>query len=374
MEHPMMASADPATIFKPPVMLRSGRLQTVLASFGWRRYNKCALLAAAVDKEISTVDGVRLSGAYSAAGNGRARALVILLHGWEGSIDSTYVLSAGDFLFRHGLDVFRLNLRDHGRTHHLNRGLFYATLIEETHAAVMQAAALAGGAPVFLCGFSLGGNFALRVARRFSEAPDPRIDLRQVVAVSPALDPSRSTDAIDAQPLLRRYFVRKWQRSLRTKQRCFPELYDFSDIAGLGGIRRITETLLARYSTYDSVEEYFSEYNLCGRALAAVRVPTTIVTAADDPIIPVDDFSNLALSRSVRLIIHRYGGHSGFVADWVGNRWHEQYLLQLVTRAADRSAGRAPGEPGAVQTDRAGGCSGMHSAQSRQSCRFLDGH
>ena len=335
-----MMKTDPAAEFRPPAMLRSAWLQTVLASFNRRDSRKSALSAAAVAKEIEAGDGIRLSGTYSAAGTGRPRALMILLHGWEGSIDSSYLHSAGDYFFRHGLDVFRLNLRDHGRSHHLNRGLFYATLLEETNAAVMQAAALAGGAPVFLCGFSLGGNFALRIARRFSQSPDPRIDLRHVVAVSPVLNPSRSTDAIDTYPLLRRYFIHKWRRSLRIKQLCFPDLYNFAEITGLGSVRQITETLLARYSPYRGAEAYFSEYNLCGPALAAVRTPTSIVTAADDPIIPVDDFYHLELTRSVRLIIHRHGGHNGFVTDWAGSRWYEPYILDLTKLAAQESAAR----------------------------------
>ncbi len=329
-----MNPPEPPVPFKPPLVLRSARLQTVLASFSWRGFDKSPLLSAAVGKEIRTADGVRLTGSYSSTGTGRPRALMILLHGWEGGIDSTYILSAGDFFFRHGLDVFRLNLRDHGRSHHLNRGLFYSTLLEETHAAVMQAAAAAGRPAVYLCGFSLGGSFALRIARRFSQAPDPRVDLRHVVAVSPVLNPSRSTEAIDRHPLLRRYFIRKWRRSLRIKQRCFPDLYDFGDILTQGSILRITESLLARYSAYNSAEAYFGDYNLCGQALAPIEVPTTIIAAADDPIIPVDDFYNLQLPRSVRLIIHRHGGHNGFVADWAGRRWHERFILDLVRNGA----------------------------------------
>ena len=89
----------------------------------------------------------------------------MLLHGWEGSADSLYVLSLAQQLFEQGFSVVRLNLRDHGETHHLNRELFHSCRLPEVVGAVGGAAALyLGGRPLQLVGFSLGGNFMLRVA------------------------------------------------------------------------------------------------------------------------------------------------------------------------------------------------------------------
>ncbi len=39
----------------------------------------------------------------------------MLMHGWEGSADSLYLLSASQSLFEAGFEVVRLNFRDHGR-------------------------------------------------------------------------------------------------------------------------------------------------------------------------------------------------------------------------------------------------------------------
>ncbi|MCU0540052.1 MAG: alpha/beta fold hydrolase, partial [Desulfobacterales bacterium] len=110
---------------------------------------------------LETAAGVRLLGAYARHKEQPGRGLAILLPGWEGSIDSTYMRCTGRALFQRGYDLFRLNYRDHGESHHLNRGIFYAVLLEEVFEAAAQAAAMAGGKPVLLAGFSLGGNFAL---------------------------------------------------------------------------------------------------------------------------------------------------------------------------------------------------------------------
>jgi predicted alpha/beta-fold hydrolase len=91
-----------------------------------------ALLANAREWLLDCGDGVRLQGFLSLAkGNGRAnevtvepgeRQIALVLHGWEGSAESCYVLSLGARLLASGFDVLRLNLRDHGESHHLNRG------------------------------------------------------------------------------------------------------------------------------------------------------------------------------------------------------------------------------------------------------------
>ena len=84
-------------------------------------------------------EGVRLSALHAnqEASNGPAAArLVVLLHGWEGSANSLYVLSLGQYLFDRGYDVLRLNLRDHGDSHHLNEGIFHSCRIAEVVGAV----------------------------------------------------------------------------------------------------------------------------------------------------------------------------------------------------------------------------------------------
>ena len=225
---PVLNEAMNIETFNPPPYLRSPLLQSVLASSRIRTWGRNRFAAPAREKILALDEGVRLLGYLSTSADGVDKGLVILIHGWEGSADSAYILSAARHLYNHGYSVFRLNLRDHGQSQHLNEGLFYATLIDEAFQAVGQSAESARGAPTFLVGFSLGGSFALRIGLQCSGAPIS--NLRYIVAVSPVLDPEKATDAADAHPLFRRYFLRKWRRSLKIKQRLFPSSYDFSEI------------------------------------------------------------------------------------------------------------------------------------------------
>ena len=88
----------------------------------------------------------------------------MILHGWEGSAESCYVISLGAELLASGFDVLRLNLRDHGDSHHLNREIFHSCRLAEVVGATRAVAQRFPQARIFLAGFSLGGNFVLRVS------------------------------------------------------------------------------------------------------------------------------------------------------------------------------------------------------------------
>src|SRR3546814_20301453 len=62
-----------------------------------------------------------------------------------------------------GYSVFRLNLRDHGGSHHLNRDFFHSARINEVLGTIKAVQAFDTATPLYVIGFSLGGNFALRV-------------------------------------------------------------------------------------------------------------------------------------------------------------------------------------------------------------------
>lgn len=167
----MTLAAPPS--FAPPGWLVNAHLQSIVPSLRLRRplvaRRARRMLACAETQIVDCGDGVRLLGHYSsqvAAGRSPARDLAILLHGWEGSADSMYVLSLGSYLFELGCDVYRLNFRDHGPSHHLNEEIFHSCRLDEVVGAVRAIQRALPQPRLTIAGFSLGGNFALRVAMR----------------------------------------------------------------------------------------------------------------------------------------------------------------------------------------------------------------
>lgn len=284
---------------------------------------------------VDAGDGGRLLGYQSRQTKRAPRGLIILIHGWEGSSDSTYVLSTGRFLFRRGYEIFRLNLRDHGQSHHLNRGLFHGALTDETAQAVAHIARLLPDRPCYLVGFSLGGNFALRIALR--QSAEPIRNLSRVFAISPALDPYRSTLAIDESlPIYRNYFLAKWKRSLRRKESSFPELYRFESILHHKTCMGLTEAIMPWFTEFGHYRDYFSRYTLTGNLIAPLAFPVTVFTAADDPFIPVEDFHQLPKNRFLELSIQPYGGHCGFLDPFPFGCWYERMIADALDREENR--------------------------------------
>lgn len=320
--------------FRPAPPFRNPHLQTMLSSSKIRTWKKNPMRQASRKMVLEVGNGIRLLGHYSPQNSQSAKGLVILLHGWEGSVDSTYILCTGRYLYQQRYAVFRLNLRDHGESHHLNPGLFYATLLDEIFEGVEKAAGLRPNAPAFIVGFSLGGNFALRIARRCTRQPIQ--NLKHVISISPVLDPSKATDRIDSSTYILRYFLKKWRRSLQKKQALFPDRYDFRQVLKRRSIRSLTEALIERYSEYTNAREYFSNYTLTNDALVDIQPPTTLLTAADDPIIPVEDFTQLKLNDATRLVVQPYGGHNGFISGFSLNSWYERPLAELFDEIALR--------------------------------------
>lgn len=321
--------------FNPGMFVRNARLQTILASSKRRVPAALAMVDNETEHRVTTPHGVVLQYFHSqqTAIPGKT---VILIHGWEGSVRSAYILSTGETLFQAGFDVVRLHLRDHGDTHALNQEPFRSDRIVEVADAVHMICERVSPAPVALAGFSLGGNFTVRVAREFGSAkPD---NFKHAMGICPLLDPIRSTMIIDSIPWLRRYFMQKWFKGLQKKAAAFPDIYDFSNVYRMKTCWDMTEELIRRYSDYPCVEDYFDSYTITGDRLSGITVSTTILTAADDPVIPVSDFHGLQLSDATRLHIAPYGGHCGFIENWKLESWVNRVVPPLMQTALTGSA------------------------------------
>ncbi len=322
--------------FRPPRLLRNPHLQSFLASFGLRRAlalrRRSRLEVPAEEWLLDCGDGVRLQGFHTAQrAEPKSRGLAVLLHGWEGSVQSTYLLHTGARLLEEGFDVFRLNLRDHGDTHHLNPGLFHSNRIDEVVGAVAEVGRRAAGLPMFVAGYSLGGNFALRVALR---APAAGVELRHAVAVCPVISPAAGLAAIERAPwFYEAYFLRKWRRSLRRKAELFPDHYRRGDWERGQDMRGLTAQLVEHHTEFGSLEHYLDGYSIAGDRLRALAVPASILTAADDPIIPVEDFRGLSLPPHARLEIAPYGGHCGFLRGLGGRTYAEDFIVAALRAA-----------------------------------------
>jgi predicted alpha/beta-fold hydrolase len=240
------------------------------------------------------------------------------------------MVGLGQYLFERGYDIFRLNLRDHGPTHHLNRELFHSCRLPEAVGAVKRLQSLFPHQEFNLVGFSLGGNFALRIGARAKSAG---IRLRRLVAISPVLEPEVTLESLErGLPVYRHYFVWKWRRSLLKKQLAWPGEYDFEEMLRTPTLTFMTDYLVRKYSEFPDLRTYLHGYAITRGALDSLEVSARIIIAEDDPMIPSHDLARLP--RLPNLTVHKtkHGGHCGFFERLGGISWIAGQVLAELER------------------------------------------
>jgi len=337
-----VSSAGAVAGFRPNPLLAPQLIQTVLATkrpvrgrfAGHDHAMHRASVQHLLDCGIADGDPVQLTGLYARQPDDRApRGLVVLIHGWEGSHDSAYLYSMASKVYAAGWNVFRLNLRDHAGTHALNPRLFHSARIDEVLHGVRAARQIDGGSdrPLAVIGFSLGGNFALRVGLL---GPAAGITPQLSIGISPSIDPGATLRAIDDGPaVFKRYFLDKWRKTLAAKAAAWPGRHDFTALASIGSFVEITRRFVAEHTEFACLEDYLARYTLTPPMLMGAASPLAIVTAQDDTVIPFADFDGLGARGSVIAFdAPRRGGHCGFIENLALESWAEKRVVEWLSR------------------------------------------
>lgn len=318
--------------YRPPAPFRNPHIATIAASTGPRKLlltrRTRSLAAAAQEVIFECSDGVKLHGLYNRCRKQEtSRGLMILLHGWEGCASSCYMLSITHSLHQAGFDVFRLHLRDHGPSSHLNADPFLAIRLDEVVDAIEQIQQTYAAPHCYLTGFSLGGNFAVRAA---ASAHGRALKLDRVIAVCPPIDPQAAALAIRDSRLYNRHFVAHWRASFEQKVQHFPHLASHRDVFEHADIVDLHEAFVPRFSDHPDAASYFKSYALNTANLIEPSTDCHIILAEDDPVIPVASARMLPDHARFQLETTPWGGHCGFISNYRLHSWIDQRLLQLI--------------------------------------------
>ena len=350
----MTGPTDPG--FEPRRWLRGPHAQTILPNWPFRRARverrAAPMLTAARELLLECGDGVTLQAFHSSPGQldvqpgprGHDRRLAVILHGWEGSADSTYMLSLGQTFFDAGYETVRLNLRDHGATHHLNRELFHSCRLPEVVGAVRNLATRFPGLPIVLAGFSLGGNVLLKyLGERGDDVPAA---VRAAAGVSVPYDLARGSRHIGQgfSRVYQRSFLQSLKRKALAKLEQFPDLADRARIDAARTLYDFDDVVTAPVHGFADAADYYRQSSAM-HFLSGIRVPTLLLSAVDDPFLPADVLDEVRGVASgnpmLRVEFIARGGHVGFIAGAVPWRpfyyaeWRVGDFLEHALQAAD---------------------------------------
>jgi predicted alpha/beta-fold hydrolase len=316
--------------FVPRRGLRNGHVMTVYA---WARPRRFAHLPAPEARLFETEADTRVL-AHCHWQPGRAQhPLLLALHGLEGSSSAHYMRGIADKAFRRGFNVILLNQRNCGGTEALSTGLYHSGLTADARHVNDEVPRTDGIDRIVVAGYSLGGNLALKLAGDYGEAP-PR-QLRGVAAVSPIIEIARCVDALERRRNLAYQvnFVRGLRARMRRKQLTHPGRFDLGRLRDVWTVRGFDEAYTAPAFGFRDAADYYHRASSM-RVIDRIRVPALIITAEDDPFVPVEPFRDPALTANphITLEITRHGGHCGFVADASASSdgyWAEERIVRF---------------------------------------------
>jgi predicted alpha/beta-fold hydrolase len=321
------------TGFVPRRGLASGHWMTI---YCWAARRRLRLPAPEARHFQVTPDTQVLAHCYWQDDRG-ARPTILALHGLEGSSTAHYMHGIADKGLRAGCNVILLNQRNCGGTEHLGPGLYHSGLIDDAAVVIREVARTDGLDRVVVAGYSLGGNLALRLAGTHGPADLPQ--LRAVCAVSPVLELDACVRALERRSnlLYQWNFVRHLKARMRRKQACFPGGFDLSGLARIRSVRQFDAAYTAPSFGFASAEDYYHRAAAL-RVIDRIAVPALIITAEDDPFVPIAPFRDpaLAANRHVTLIITKHGGHCGFLADASAEDdgyWAESRIVEFAVGA-----------------------------------------
>jgi predicted alpha/beta-fold hydrolase len=321
------------------LLLRSGHAQTVFAAFS----DRVAIPYNAVRHIVSTTDGDSLVLHDDLPPGWQPGGLTVLLvHGLGGCHGSPYMVRIAHKLHARGVRVFRLDMRGCGAGFRLAQRPGHGGRSEDVAAAVEFVAAICPDSPLVVAGFSLGGNIVLKMLGELGATGTRH--LVRAMAVAPPIDMLACSQNIERRSmfLYNRWFVRNLLRETELRREFNRELSQI-DLSRLPRtLFEFDDRVTAPLSGFSGAREYYARSS-SAPLLRQIGIPTLVLTAADDPIVPAKMFTAAERSPQVALHVTRRGGH---VAYFGRSRtdpdhfWLDWRVVEFVT--ADAGAVCAP--------------------------------
>lgn len=315
-------------IFEPHPLVRGGQLQTLLAFLyhGAKELARDELLTL----EVSKGDQLRLDINHPPAAPA-GTPVVYLMHGLGGNSESAYKLRIARKLLQFGYRTVRHNHRGCAPETERAQGIYHSGSVEDVLAGVRAIAAKWPESPLLLVGFSLSGTILLNLlgSRHADLSQLPQI--KAALSVCAPLDLHASSEALCHWS--NRHYDIFYTRILiaRLLHLGIIDSDRARDSLKSQNLRQFDELITAPLGGFESLKHY---YDSCSpiRTMANIDRPTTILAAADDPIVPLESVQNVPSNPFVSMSLQTSGGHIGFISrqltSFGDRRWVDEFVVK----------------------------------------------
>jgi hypothetical protein len=267
---------------------------------------------------------------------GEAAGEVVLVHGLEGSSNAGYMRSMAQTLLNRGYVTHRTNIRTCGGTDFLCPTLYHSGLTSDLFAFLMELDRLRRS-PVWLIGFSLGGNQVLKLAGEIG-ASAPRV-LAGVAAVSTPIDLLLCARKLERgfNRVYTRRFLSSMKRRLRERAKVLRFEVPWSRLDAAQTLFDFDDMITGPAFGFRGAEHYYNTQS-ARNFLDRIRVPTLLVHAQDDPMIDFSAYGHPALrgNPAIDTLITEHGGHIGFLGRGWPRAWVDGVVADWIQKARNK--------------------------------------
>jgi len=253
---------------------------------------------------------------------------VVLFHGLEGSSRSHYARRLMHAIESRGWHGVVVHFRGcSGEPNRLPRA--YHSGDSQEIDWVLRRLQAHGYPALFVAGVSLGGNALLKwLAEQGSHASGV---IAAAAAVSAPLDLAAANTALSSgfNLIYAQHFLRTLIPAAMSKEKRFPGRIDVRRARAARTLRDFDDAVTAPLHGFLGADDYYAKSS-AGPLLGALRAPTLLLHAANDPFLPQEALPRAdQLPDAVTLEVLPRGGHVGFVHGALPGRidWLPQRLL-----------------------------------------------
>lgn len=312
--------------FSPSFLFKNGHFSTIYRSIFIKESNESYQR-----KRIDTWDGDFIDLDFSTIGS---NTLALLIHGLEGSAESTYILALKNELNKEGIDTVSFNLRGCSGEDNLLIETYHSGKTEDLDFVIKHLLDNYTYDNIVIVGYSLGGNMTLKYMGEYAQKVHPKV--KGAIAVSVPCDLATSGKVLARTQ--NRLYMYKFLTSLRLKitrklekfpsyqidKKALKEAKNFKDFDGL---------YTAPTFGFKDAEDYWEKAS-AKPYLPKITKPTLLLTSLDDPFLSKECFPNQEATASEHfyLEVTKHGGHVGFISSFRShkNRWLEHRIIRFV--------------------------------------------
>jgi len=307
--------------YSPKLLFKNKHFNTIYSAF----FNKTVVTFNR--KRLELEDGDFMDLDISSVNSDKA---VILIHGLEGSAQSSYILSLTALLNRHHYDVFAMNLR--GCSGEPNRLLssYHSGKTEDLDIIVQYIENQYIYKDINIIGFSLGGNMTLKYMGEIG------INSRIKSAIGVSVPCDLKGTALKMNLMSNTLYLNNFLKTLKAKS--FRKLQKFpnsfltqKNIEAIKNFKDFDDTYTAPAHGFKNAEDYWLKSS-CKQFIPNIKTPTLVLTALDDPFLTETCYPYKEAKNHEHFFLEAttYGGHVGYISSFTSKQWSENRILSFL--------------------------------------------